>query len=231
MLKKILSLVLFCVVGSYGAETWAGIKRTPHRAPAPESHLIQLIRSEFQKSLQSNNYKNVFSKVESMKGASIPGLMTVAKDEREPGESRWVAILELARIGNNSSIPFLIELLGEKNWMVKSAAIQGLQALNSVSSAEKIRPFLKDPALMVQIQAIHALGKFKYKKAASELHALLKNQKKSFFSKQERWIQKQLIWALSEMKYKPALETLKEYRNTPIELKPVITKAIQVLES
>lgn len=92
----------------------------------------------------------------------------ISSFEDSDSDVRNAALDAVVKIGN-SSIPFLIEVLGHSDRFVRQLAVNALGRLGAESAGPQIIELLGDPDVEVQAAAALALGKLKHKSAIPHL--------------------------------------------------------------
>lgn len=154
---------------------------------------------------------------------AVPALTKLARSSVETDTDRYVAILGLAKIQGRASVPILLTLLKDKNWMVRNASLKALRVVGSPSDGERVIPLLSDPAWVVRSEAIETL---KFLKPVGVEKALLASalNPAHYQNGKAIWIPKQAIQALGEIRsaYDQDPHTLFTITQ---ELKPLLARA------
>lgn len=163
-----------------------------------EQTRVRNLRQVFKEAERKNAYKLALRESRKLGLKALPGLMAISKDRKSKGSTRWIALLEVARLGGKRSAPFLAQFLDEADWTVRSAAIKGLSALRSEKHWRRIAQKLKDPAWMVRIHAAKALEKFRVKESKPYLLRGIQEVARKE-GRQEKWLRKHLVSALGAL--------------------------------
>jgi HEAT repeat protein len=228
---KVNLIAVVAVLSLMPLSVQSAVKKNPYRAPAIDSANISKVRKHLISANSKKEYAKASKEIRKMGKNAIAGLMTVAKDDSLRGESRWIALMELGKLAGVKAAPFAKQLFKEKDWMVRSAAIQVVAAVGKKKYWKELVKFLKDPALVVRIHAVTALSKLDAKQAAPELLKELKSKRNKHRGK-NLWIQKHIIRALGKFKHKAALKELKglKEKSNYSEIKKDISIAINSIE-
>jgi hypothetical protein len=137
--------------------------------------------------------------------ASAPSLLKIARDRKAPNSDRYVAILAHTKLSGPRDAKALLDLLGDHDWMVRSAALKSVEILGYAPAAPKVlRILAKDPALVIRMQAIETLMRLRPAGVADALlNAAMdgKNYRPGNFRKgRADWIPQRALAALRELK-------------------------------
>lgn len=89
-------------------------------------------------------------------------LRQIMLSDSEPMESRWQAILAMAKIGREESRQDLEQNLQSPTWFVRSASLLGLSLIQSEVGEQKAKEAMsKDRALLVRATALQVLSQSK----------------------------------------------------------------------
>lgn len=161
-----------------------------------------LIKREMRAQIKKNpqDLKSLHSNWRKQYGEqAVPALTKLARSSTETDTDRYVAILGLAKIQGRASVPLLLTLLKDKNWMVRNASLKSLRVVGSASDGERVIPLLSDPAWVVRSEAIETL---KFLKPVGVEKALLASalNPAHYQNGKAIWIPKQAIQALGEIR-------------------------------
>ncbi len=172
---------------------------------APIETYVREDLAQFRKTKRTD-FRQLVAKWERVYGeASAPGLMKIAKDAAANDSDRYVAIMAHTRIRGPKSSKEVIDLLGDRNWMVRSAALKSVEILGLTAAAPRVLEKLeKDPALVIRAQAIETLMKIRPAGLADALvRASMdgKNYRPGDFRKgRADWIPQKALEALRELR-------------------------------
>ncbi len=116
-----------------------------------------------------------------------------------PDSERYIAAIGAAKLGGKSVSKKLALLLKDPSWMVRNGALRGLTLINDPSQSAAVLPLLKDPALVVRVQAVEATQKLKPTGAVDALLATL-SAKENFRDGKAQWVPLRALEALSALK-------------------------------
>jgi HEAT repeat protein len=146
---------------------------------------------------------------ERLAAASIhrEAITQVAQDLKVPSTTRWVAVRVLGKSGLPESIESLEALCGDKDSVIRVAAISALAEMNSARSTEIIAGHLTDPAMIVRGAAADALGAMKDLRSIDNLEAAL-SSRNNYYRGQSVWVRVRFVLALGEIGNQLALPAL-----------------------
>lgn len=172
---------------------------------APIETYVREDLAQFRKSKRTD-FRELVAKWERVYGdASAPGLLKVAKDPAANDSDRYVAIMAHTRIRGPKSSKDVVDLLGDRNWMVRSAALKSVEILGLTVAAPRVLEKLeKDPALVIRAQSIETLMKLRPAGLADALvRASMdgKNYRPGDYRKgRADWVPQKALEALRELK-------------------------------
>jgi hypothetical protein len=85
---------------------------------------------------------------------SVPTLIKVMKESKYPEQNRWLATMLLAQIMGTKSAPFIAKFIDHPHWMMRVASLKALLGLRQNNYLEVYAKALKDPSLIVRVQAL-----------------------------------------------------------------------------
>ncbi len=113
-------------------------------------------------------------------------------------ESRWRAVTAVGAIGGNLALPELERASRARSWELRSAALVTVVSIDKKVGAEWARRLLKDPALMVRLQAVQTLQEIGDRDSIPLLwHEL--SEKRNFHRGESLFIRPRIVEALAKL--------------------------------
>jgi HEAT repeat protein len=103
----------------------------------------------------------------------LAGFLTGPSNFLSPKEDRLFIIQALGRLKERNAVPLLSKLLGDKNSVLRTAALDALGKIQDPNSVESILPLLFDDDPSIRAQAIHTLGEIGDPRAMGRISLLL----------------------------------------------------------
>lgn len=103
------------------------------------------------------------------KHKAVPLLIKVMKDSKYPEQNRWQATMLLGQIMGKKSAPFIAKFSNHPHWMMRVASLKALLALKQDSYHAVYATALKDPSLIVRVQALDNISQLKIKALAPQV--------------------------------------------------------------
>lgn len=137
----------------------------PAKPIGEKSSVEAMIRGDlasFRKEKRAD-FRSLVQKWERVYGSrSAPSLLAIAEDRKSPNTDRYVALLAHTRIRGPHEAKELVALLGDRDWMVRSAALKSIEILGYAPAGPKVLDTLaNDRALVIRLQAIETLEKIR----------------------------------------------------------------------
>jgi HEAT repeat protein len=139
---------------------------------------------------------------------AVEPLLSIAGDSKNPDADRYVALMGAARLGGYSSAPLFVPFLKDSSWMIRSASLRVLTALENAETAQAVLPLLKDPALVVRLEAVNSALKLKPVGVVPGLVDSL-NDEANYHGGKALWVPQKAIEALVTLRAKEALPKLR----------------------
>ena len=92
---------------------------------------------------------------------AVPLLIKVMKDSKFPEQNRWQATMLLGQIMGKKSAPFIAKFSDHPHWMMRVASLKALLALKQDTYHAVYSKALKDPSLIVRVQALDNISQMK----------------------------------------------------------------------
>lgn len=110
------------------------------------------------------------------KQKAVPVLIKVMKESKYPEQNRWHATMFLAQIMGAKSAPFIAKFTDHPHWMMRVAALKALLGLKQAEYHAVYSKALKDPSLIVRVQALDNISQLKITKLAPEVWSMMYDQ-------------------------------------------------------
>lgn len=135
---------------------------------------------------------------------AVPTLVKVMKDDKFPDQNRWQATMLLAQVMGTKSAAFIAKFSEHPNWMMRLASLKALLGLKQDSYHAVYSRALKDPSLIVRIQALDNISQMKITALAPEVWQMMYDQSNyaGDIGKRKRTsIVKSIIRTLGDLEY------------------------------
>lgn len=142
-----------------------------------------------------------------LKGKAVPTLIKVMKESKYPDQNRWQATMLLAQIMGSKAAPFIARFSDHPNWMMRVASLKALLGLNQLEYHAVYSKALKDPSLIVRVQALDNISKMRIKTLGPEVWNMMYDQSNYVgeVGKRKRTsIVKSVIRTLGDLQYEKA---------------------------
>lgn len=152
------------------------------------------------------------------KQMAVPVLIKVMKESKYPEQNRWHATMLLAQIMGDKSAPFIAKFSTHPHWMMRVASLKALLGLKQKDYTAVYSKALKDPSLIVRIQALDNISKLKIKKLAPDVWGMMYDQTNYTGEKGSRKrtsIVKSVIRTLGDIEYEAARKPLAKLIQKP----------------
>jgi HEAT repeat protein len=125
-------------------------------------------------------------------------LKALAFNEEKNLQYRWAAMVAMARLGEQHSLPELKQALKHRDWFMRDVSLRLLPAVDKKEASEAAVRALKDSALVVRTTAVDSIKSLKVSKASDQLWKML-YAKDNYMKKQSLWIRRHIVEALAEI--------------------------------
>lgn len=152
------------------------------------------------------------------KQKAVPVLIKVMKESKFPEQNRWHATMLLAQIMGPKSAPFIAKFTEHPHWMMRVAALKALLGLRQNEYHAVYSRALKDPSLIVRVQALDNISQMKITKLAPEVWSMMYDQSNYTGEKGARKrtsIVKRIIRTVGDVHYKQAQKPLAKLIQKP----------------
>ena len=160
---------------------------------------------------------------------AVPPLLRIAADKTNDDPDRYLAVMGAAKLGGMTVAPKLVKLLEDPSWMIRTAALRALTALNHPETAEHVLPLLRDPSLIVRTEAVEAISRLRPPGAKDALLSALEDSA-NYHQGKAQWVPARALQALVKMGAKDTAPKLRPllFRTRDPELQK---QTVQALES
>jgi HEAT repeat protein len=222
-MKFIYALVLTCIIPT----SFASLEQKIKLLKDPQGKAVKLGKEDV---ISLERFENMFSMEARTPGLqvmlkrhafrhkekAVPVLIRVMKDGNYPEQNRWHATMLLAQVMGPKAAPFIAKFTEHPHWMMRVASLKALLGLKQSDYHAVYSRALRDPSLIVRIQALDNISQLKVTKLAPEVWNMLYDQSNYTGEKGARKrtsIVKAIIRTIGDVKY--------------LEAKPALVKLIQ----
>lgn len=152
------------------------------------------------------------------KQKAVPTLIKVMKESKFPEQNRWHATMLLAQIMGPQAAPFIAKFTEHPHWMMRVAALKALLGLKQTEYTAVYSRALKDPSLIVRVQALDNISQMKIKSLAPQVWNMMYDQSNYTGEKGARKrtsIVKSIIRTLGDLEYTEAKKPLAKLIQKP----------------
>lgn len=110
------------------------------------------------------------------KQKAVPVLIKVMKEARFPEQNRWHATMLLAQVMGKKSAPFIAKFVDHPHWMMRVASLKALLGLKQDDYRAVYAKALKDPSLIVRVQALDNISQLKVTALGPEVWNMMYDQ-------------------------------------------------------
>ncbi|MCY4644866.1 MAG: HEAT repeat domain-containing protein [Bacteriovoracales bacterium] len=207
MQKKIFLLIILTLILSLGALAKTRTLPSPAISNDTDALLAQFSKRDDSALFLSSLRKRTLS----MGPRAVPALVKVMKEDTYTDKKRWLATFAIGKIMGKKSLPFISKFTHHPNWILRLAGLKTLLALKDPSSKEFYRKALKDPSLIVRLQALENIRELGIKEYAQDVWKMIfhkHNYKGKKGQRKRTVIISKAIRALGDLEYRPAKKSL-----------------------
>jgi hypothetical protein len=149
---------------------------------------------------------------------AVPTLIKVMKEGKYPEQNRWQATMLLGQVMGKKSAPFIAKFADHPHWMMRVASLKALLGLKQEEYTALYARALKDPSLIVRIQALDNISQMQIKSLAPDVWGMMYDQTNytGQVGKRKRTsIVKSIIRTLGDLKYEKAGKPLAKLIQRP----------------
>lgn len=152
------------------------------------------------------------------KHKAVPTLIKVMKESKYPEQNRWHATMLLAQIMGAKSAPFIAKFTEHPHWMMRVASLKALLGLKQTEYTAVYSRALKDPSLIVRVQALDNISQMNLSQLAPDVWKMMYDQTNYTGEKGARKrtsIVKSIIRTLGDIRYEEAKKPLAKLIQKP----------------
>lgn len=152
------------------------------------------------------------------KQKAVPTLIKVMKESKYPEQNRWHATMLLAQVMGAKSAPFIAKFTVHPHWMMRVAALKALLGLKQAEYTAVYAKALKDPSLIVRVQALDNISQLKINSLAPNVWNMMYDQSNytgEIGARKRTSIVKSIIRTIGDVKYKEAKKPLAKLIQKP----------------
>jgi len=219
-----MKLITFAILAGIATSSFASVSQQKIHlldAPLVKEDVVSLERFEnmftldakspgLQAMLKRNAFKH--------KQKAVPVLIKVMKESKYPEQNRWHATMLLAQIMGPKAGPFIAKFTEHPHWMMRVAALKALLGLKQSEYHAVYSRALRDPSLIVRVQALDNISQMKITKLAPEVWKMLYDQTNYTGEKgslKRTSIVKRIIRTVGDVNYKQAQKPLAKLIQKP----------------
>lgn len=149
---------------------------------------------------------------------AVPVLIKVMKESKYPEQNRWQATMLLGRIMGKKSAPFIARFSDHPHWMMRVASLKALLALKQDTYHQVYSKALRDPSLIVRVQALDNISRMQIKPLAPHVWNMLYDQSNysgDAGTRKRTSIVKSVIRTLGDIKFTNAKRPLAKLIQNP----------------
>ena len=138
---------------------------------------------------------------------AVPVLTKVMREGAYSDKKRWLATFSLGRIMGKKSRRFIAKFTRHPHWVMRLAGLKTLLALKDHSSGKFYRDALRDPSLVVRLQALENIRTLNIKEYGQEVWQMIFHKHNYRGGKGQRRrtaIISKAIRVVGELQYSPA---------------------------
>jgi hypothetical protein len=149
---------------------------------------------------------------------AVPVLIKVMKDGNYPEQNRWHATMLLGQVMGKKSAPFIAKFAEHPHWMMRVASLKALLGLRQSEYHKVYAKALKDPSLIVRVQALDNISQMKISPLAPNVWNMLYDQSNysgEAGNRKRTSIVKAVIRTLGDIKFEKASKPLAQLIQKP----------------
>ncbi len=149
---------------------------------------------------------------------AVPLLIKVMKESKFPEQNRWQATMLLGQVMGKKSAPFIARFSEHPHWMMRVASLKALLALKQDNYHSVYSRALRDPSLIVRVQALDNISRMEIAPLAPHVWNMLYDQSNynGEAGKRKRTsIVKSVIRTLGDIRYEKASRPLARLIQNP----------------
>jgi hypothetical protein len=138
---------------------------------------------------------------------AVPVLIKVMKEAKFPDQNRWHATMLLAQVMGIKSAPFIAKFADHPHWMLRLASLKALLGLRQDTYHAVYSKALRDPSLIVRIQALDNISQMKVTSLAPNVWQMMYDQSNysgDLGRRKRTSIVKNIIHTVGDLRFKKA---------------------------
>jgi len=139
--------------------------------------ILENLDQTLRQNLIASDLKKVKKQILKQGNKAVPLLINVMKAGKYPIKNRWAATFLLGQIMGKKSAPFIARFAEHPHWTMRVASLKTLLALKQKKYSDLYTKALDDKSLLVRIQALENIRHLKLKSAASNVWAMIFEEK------------------------------------------------------
>lgn len=142
---------------------------------------------------------------------AVPILIKVMKESKYPEQNRWQATMLLGQIMGKKAAPFIAKFADHPHWMMRVASLKALLGLRQTDYHHVYAKALRDPSLIVRVQALDNISKMKINPLAPNVWNMMYDQSNysgDAGTRKRTSIVKSIIRTLGDVKFEKAQKPL-----------------------
>jgi hypothetical protein len=152
------------------------------------------------------------------KNKAVPVLIKVMKESKYPEQNRWHATMLLGRIMGTKSAPFIAKFSTHPHWMMRVASLKALLGLKQKDYHAVYSQALRDPSLIVRVQALDNISQMQIKPMAPHVWRMMYDQSNysgDAGTRKRTSIVKSIIRTLGDLRYEKAQKPMAKLIQKP----------------
>ena len=149
---------------------------------------------------------------------AVPTLIKVMKEGKYPEQNRWQATMLLAQVMGKKSAPFIAKFSDHPHWMMRVASLKALLGLKQSEYHAVYAKALKDPSLIVRVQALDNISQMKIDALSPNVWRMMyddSNYSGDVGKRKRTSIVKNIIRTLGDLKFEKAAKPLAQLIQKP----------------
>lgn len=172
-------------------------RQQERKATSPSSTVVQKTDYQNIKMILDLPLKN---RIQALSDYGSRGFVILSRfvfSDKEKMPIRWKALISLARLYPEKSLPMVKKALHSSVWFLRNAGLIAMEIINPKESVRWAGQFLNDPSLVVRTAAVTMIKKHKASQYKMQLIGKL-NAPDSFYKNKSLWIRHHIASALAD---------------------------------
>lgn len=149
---------------------------------------------------------------------AVPTLIKVMKEAKYPEQNRWQATMLLAQVMGKKSAPFIAKFSDHPHWMMRVASLKALLGLKQNEYHAVYAKALKDPSLIVRVQALDNISQMQISSLAPNVWSMMydkTNYSGEAGNRKRTSIVKSIIRTVGDVRFQKATKPLAKLIQKP----------------